>query len=269
MLKLGTGHEGVAVDLPLSLHYRRVRGGFVGRFHYVDQSFGLFKGFNPNPRYLGRGFGDVLPDTTYLPLGTGEFRAPIGSFNCFGEFLGGDLLAVRYGKGWFVFSHLKLLENLKRSPMAPLVLDRIVQFALGLASDESGVVEGFDPPDRAEADAVTSALMEVRRIYSFFERMATLDEGGKRKRKTVSSHVRELDALRRQGLEKLVEGDYGEAARLLQEVPNRLDDRLKRMMVAEDRFIRTAAETDKPRYQEAKRLFSAGDYEAAIRLMGN
>jgi hypothetical protein len=173
----------------------------------------------------------------HYPLNASGVIAPIGCFDCFGQFVGGDLLAVPYGRGFFVFSHLRLLENLKNSHAASILIQRIVGFSLGLARPMIQDDVGFRAPSEEESNRVSLAMDNVRRIFSFIERLSLNMPGGKRKKRNFSEECLFYDGLRLKAIRHLYTCRFDKAAESLEELWESLPVEWKQFVSMEERFI--------------------------------
>jgi hypothetical protein len=234
---LSSGHEGIVADLPITIHYRRTPAGFLGKFHYVDPQFGLFEGFEPAVDHLGRGLGDLMPVAAHYHLNNVNVIVPVGCYDCFGQFVGGDLLAVPYGRGFFVFSHLRLLENLETTPFASTLIRRIADFSLGLSRPMIEEDASFRPPSRESAERFSLAMENVRRLFSLFERLATNMPGGKRKKRNFSEDCLFYDEKRLKGIRYLQACRFERAAEHMEELWDGLPVEWRRYILREEQFI--------------------------------
>ncbi|MFH1999149.1 MAG: glycoside hydrolase family 2 TIM barrel-domain containing protein, partial [Planctomycetota bacterium] len=280
MMKLGNSHEGVAIDLPVTLLYRKNVGGFIGKFHYMDPAFGLFRDFDDAPVFLGKGTGDLLPKTVHFPVDHEGVIVPIGSFDCYGQFLGGHLLAVPYGKGYFVFNHLKLLEEMNSSRLARRLLDQVIGFSFDLAVSDVSLPLDSDAPSQDQCDRISKAADELRRAFSLLERLTSnAMMGGKRKKPILLPEFYEANRMRLRAMDLLAQGEYVDAAKALEELWDGFSPDFKRFVEEDERFIRAFNDLPmirqedkdgkeiKKSHGEALQLFTQGQEREALELL--
>jgi hypothetical protein len=108
-------------------------GAFLGVYHYV-KLHPVFDGL-PARCLMRQPYRNVVPPKTFLETGDedicGAFdTAPIATGNYMtGEttWWGSDILVRRYGSGRIVFTHLRLLENLRADPVADRVFINLLK----------------------------------------------------------------------------------------------------------------------------------------------
>jgi hypothetical protein len=132
------------VDDALTATSKDAVGAFLGMYHYV-KLHPVFEGL-PSPGLMRQPYRNVVPPKTFIEASdediAGTFdTTPIAAGNYMMEeahWWGSDLLVKRYGAGRVVFTHMRVLENLGKDPLADrLFVNLLTHFARrAVPSDE-------------------------------------------------------------------------------------------------------------------------------------
>lgn len=138
------------IDPGIRATSRDAVGAFLGMYHYVKMH-PVFDGL-PARCLMRQAYRNVVPAKTFAEASDedicGTFdTAPIAAGNyMMGEsaWWGSDILVRRHGNGLLVFTHLRILENLGKDPVA----DRLLTNLLRHFSRRSVASEGIVPLDQ-------------------------------------------------------------------------------------------------------------------------